>query len=1022
MIVKYIHIVLILISINLFSQSSSNKIELRLPHQLNLSQDNYGKKAAQDIKIYHLLAVMIDFAVDQDAATYGNGKFGSHYSKDYGKTIIDPLPHDRNYFKNHLEFLRNYYLNVSGGKVVIEYEVLDRVITLPQVMSYYSPQPTSDDLSRLGVLFEEVWKRVDSIYPNYDFSQYDVFTIFHAGVGRDIIIPEKFGLEKDIPSVFLSHTTLKNFFGSDYSGVKIGNPPKYVNNSMIIPETESREIETITGRALLELSINGLLAASFASYLGLPDLFDTKTGKTAIGRFGLMDGQSIFAYAGLFPPELSAWEKYYLGWIEPVEISRDTINVEVFSRLASNDNQKLLYKITINPREYYLIENRQRDTKSDGIKIKSMIGNYLYEYHFQEDFRKFSSYYVDTVDGVVLDIDEFDWAIPGNGILIWHIDDKIISENLASNTINANPKLKGVKLIEADGIQDIGTEFRTILGDVIVSEGDKEDFWFKENPAHFYKNEFSDSTKPRSLSNNGSPTFIRIYNFSSSGNRMTFNISFGNDDVKSILMDRILPSLSTSFVHQSNIDKSKIILASNRKVFLYDLNTKSLSTLNSNLTSNVIAIELESKTIYAYTCQNESSDTTNILVVLKIENNYVDSQSFVLPVSYQVKNIFAYKELNSNTGGEQDYVVSILTRTGEQFEFYLSDNNFYSTALTLFDEAVTSAFDGNRTIILTQNLVYFGTLQIVHNVQEPTELFLMWDNSLVEDINERIIAVVVGKKGELNFINQKGILAQTHVDLMDSDFRIACGNLNKNETNFVLINTGQKIYAFNKSGAIASNFPITPPQGSKFVSNLTLIDYNDDDLDDILVMTNDGKVLCYDGSNPGKNPPNLVFEYSIGYPSKGNYSVFSHSGKTFLLSGNDSGYIQLIQISGEEKQVNWLAGSGNLSGFKLASPPLGMIDKKEFLPKSRVYNWPNPVYEDRTYFRVYVSEDAHVKIKIYDLNGDFVDEVDGFAYGGVDNEIVWNVTNIQSGIYLAKVEATNKNFKDFKIIKVAVVK
>lgn len=78
---------------------------------------------------------------------------------------------------------------------------------------------------------------------------------------------------------------------------------------MIIPSTELRELQLLSGNTLIELGINGLLAASFGSYLGLPDLFNTSNGKTAIGRFGLMDGQSLFSYNGIFPPEPSAWEK-----------------------------------------------------------------------------------------------------------------------------------------------------------------------------------------------------------------------------------------------------------------------------------------------------------------------------------------------------------------------------------------------------------------------------------------------------------------------------------------------------------------------------------------------------------------------------------------------------------------------------------------------------------------------------------------------------------------------------------------
>lgn len=211
--IKFLLAFLILYSFEVHSQVELKSIRKILPHSLNPSGEIFQlKNRTSSVDTFHLLAVMVDFAVDQDAATYGNGKFGSHYSKDYGKFIIDPLPHNRNYFKAHLEFLKNYYKNVSDGRVIIEFEVLDKIVSLPNVMSFYSPPPKSNDLSKLGILFEAVWKKVDSLYPNQDFTKYDVFTIFHAGVGRDIVIPETFGLEKDIPSVYLSPTTLKKLF------------------------------------------------------------------------------------------------------------------------------------------------------------------------------------------------------------------------------------------------------------------------------------------------------------------------------------------------------------------------------------------------------------------------------------------------------------------------------------------------------------------------------------------------------------------------------------------------------------------------------------------------------------------------------------------------------------------------------------------------------------------------------------------------------------------------------------------
>ena len=57
------------------------------------------------------------------------------------------------------------------------------------------------------------------------------------------------------------------------------------------------------------------------------------------------------------------------------------------------------------------------------------------------------------------------------------------------------------------------------------------------------------------------------------------------------------------------------------------------------------------------------------------------------------------------------------------------------------------------------------------------------------------------------------------------------------------------------------------------------------------------------------------------------------------------------------------------------------------------------------------------------MAGDFVDELNDNAQGGMDNETVWGVSNIQSGVYLARIEAVSSSgTTEFAIIKIAVVK
>ena len=76
-----------------------------------------------------------------------------------------------------------------------------------------------------------------------------------------------------------------------------------------------------------------------------------------------------------------------------------------------------------------------------------------------------------------------------------------------------------------------------------------------------------------------------------------------------------------------------------------------------------------------------------------------------------------------------------------------------------------------------------------------------------------------------------------------------------------------------------------------------------------------------------------------------------------------------------------------------------------FFPPDRAYNWPNPVYNGMTYFRYFVRDNSSVNIRIFDLAGDLVTTLNGQGTGGIDNEIAWDCSRIQSGVYFARLES-----------------
>ena len=242
-----------------------------------------------------VLAVAVQFQPDNETRTTGNGQFDLSNPAEVG---FDSPPHNRQYFLDHLTFVTNYYRKVSKGKAVIRTTFVDSVYTLPSQMSRYSPPKTGPN-TLVGDLARDTWQKVDSSGRVADFSPYECFVVFHAGVGRDIDVAGTIGYDptpQDIPSIYIGLNALRSFYGAGYAGIPVRGGFR-ITNTIIMPETETRTIPATPSDVLLRLGINGLLCASVGNFLGLPDLFDTNTGRSGIGRFGLMDGQAIFSFA-----------------------------------------------------------------------------------------------------------------------------------------------------------------------------------------------------------------------------------------------------------------------------------------------------------------------------------------------------------------------------------------------------------------------------------------------------------------------------------------------------------------------------------------------------------------------------------------------------------------------------------------------------------------------------------------------------------------------------------------------------
>lgn len=967
-----------------------------------------------------ILAIMVSFQDDKDDATFGTGKFESIYTQNYGSTILDPLPHNKNYFESHLEFVKNYFSKVSNGELTVQYTVLGDTFSVSKTMRNYSPTPNSTDFTPLGSFVKEAWTTAKQLNPSFDFTQYDVFLIFHAGVGRDISLPGSIGNERDLPSVYLSDTAIKNIIGSDLTGLPKNREGKY--NSIIMPETESRELNTVSGKYLFEITINGLLVASVASHLGLPDLFDTNTGLSAIGRFGLMDGQAIFAYNGCFPPEPSAWEKIYLGWAAPVEVDPVNFNVNLSAKFAASLSDTVILKVPLSSTEYYLIENRQRDVNKDGAKVTYKSNGIVQQRTFLKDTTGFYSYDVDSLSGVILNVDEYDWALPGNGIVIWHIDENVINEKIADNKINTDKKRRGVDVEEADGIQDIGEKFVTIFGDEVIGEGDKEDFWFLGNESKLYQNRFSGDTRPDTKTNTGANSLITIKDFSASANKMSFKVEYGDSIVKPLFNIKSFSSndaLSLSSLIEdrsllaANIGGNLIITNGNEKIdSLQNFSRFKTASVklgaNSYLIGNTVNLLLQFPSRINYWFTDGSTNNSGTVVS---EKTLTTPPVIRKPLSENYEVLFGTAEgsiliydLAVLVGSAPALKSEIQIEPGARVKQISSSDSFIY--------AIAEKDSGSSFI----SYVFINGIKIKLNNEN------VFGVTSLKDKDGTLLSVVTTSKSN----NFRFRIFQNDIELYSfsapdenslSNFAIA--DLKNDGNNYIVTASGNLLYAFNLNGAPADNFPFKIVNDD-FTGLPLAADIEGDSKSEIIAFTKNGVVYAVDG---GTGKVVNGFPISFGNELQTNAVLFYANNRIALAGIDKNNSLKGWSVSSVKSRIDWAETFGNNFNSAVIGQASSQQKNNSFFPTNKAYNYPNPVYNGQTAIRYFVGEDSKVNIKIFDIAGDFVAELNDIGRGGFDNEITWNVGNIQSGVYLARIQATSSNGQtESVIIKIAVVK
>ena len=190
---------------------------------------------------------------------------------------------------------------------------------------------------------------------------------------------------------------------------------------------------------------------------GFPDLYDTDYSSEGIGNWCLMAGGS-WNGGGDIPAHPSAWCKVNQGWAQAV-IVKENGKLDI-DDIKSSQKAYRLWKNGAAGSEYFLVENRQKTG--------------------------------------------YDRLLPGEGLLIWHID-----KSIKSNSDETHPK---VALVQADNQRDLEQG---------NNRGDAGDVF----PGNSNNVTFSPTSTPNSNSYAHADTNVALTKISASGASMTAQVA-----------------------------------------------------------------------------------------------------------------------------------------------------------------------------------------------------------------------------------------------------------------------------------------------------------------------------------------------------------------------------------------------------------------------------------------------------------------------------------------------------------------
>ena len=938
---------------------------------------------------YRILAIRVDFPYEEPDhdTTSGRGAFemGNYYTDETVRQQYfhpwDIPPHDSLYFAHHLEALNNYWSTVSEGRVSITFDILPRntagAYTMSNKFYKYGNGRTDNEINeKLVGLFKEAvetCKREEG--GSIDFADYDTFMIIHAGIGQ-----ETSGGLNDILSAYLSPEDFRIHLGGllTIDGAEL-------DNGIIVPEAAS--FNGVGG-------LNGIMTQMFGHRLGLPSLSNNADGIPGAGGWCLMDtGSMSWGYntRGFVPTHPCAWSKIELGWIEPVVVTTDTTLDITATHILSGAPRAV--KIPITGDEYLLLENRLRYASRDSLP---------------------SAVFSDTdTSGVWMSVDHYDTYIPGSGLLIWHVNEKIIRERREDNAINNDPLRRGIDLLEADGQQDIGAMFG--FGDerAEYSEGHDDDTYKLSGV-----NILSPTTNPNSGSMWGGNSGVTVQVNSDPGEVMNVTIRFSGN----------LKGFPVSLGKEGTVTAADIIGGDGDELIVKAGNDVSI------FSSQGTRIDSLQSYFHPPTFRAPGTNKQGLITSIRNEMWYIIQKNDLFKYNVNIWDTFSNYSIKYEdmlTVDNQDGTTSGILFGREIYDKGDTKSSFLNTINDIYNSTPRqnytfpdtvhvksmAAAQYDAAVLTDDNVLYLGNVNDARFTSYQLGAGSCYGPVMADIDRDGTYETIVATENKMFIYNPDG--SYDSVTLYNKPTgEPALADIDGDGYPEIVLCTEKAVHAFTRTGIPVNGFPYRLPPGDsneRITTPPVVADLDGDGDTDIAFCTSDMRVLSYDGRGA----------QTAGFPLATNGAVeqtpciFRLDDGSLALAYVTTGGTLMAHALSAPANDNSLPWSMRKGGPGLASSLLNSEIPSDIRTTApfKAYCYPNPITKGAGTFRITLPERSDCTITVYSADGRKVFEQhvpENSLTPGVPNEIRMDASKLASGLYIARIK-TRKNAVNYKL-------